>query len=101
MKKPLVLPTTIFIISGCISVSSVKETQKPVKDELKAIAIAVEEWQRIYGKKQIAGEKPYHAIQVGEVWVVHGSLPPQTVGGVSWAVISKKDGTVLGTTHTR
>ena len=81
--------------------SSVHTEAKTIDSEKEAISIAVKKWQSIYGKKQIQEQKPYFALTVGEVWVVHGSLPPQTAGGVAWAVISKKDGAILGVTHTK
>jgi NTF2 fold immunity protein len=64
-----------------------------------AIAIAVAVWTPIYGAKQIAAEKPYHAELLRGTWHVSGSLPPGFFGGVAEADISKEDGRVLGVTH--
>ena len=70
-----------------------------VPDAATAIKIAVAVWEPIYGRKQIQGQKPFHATLRGGVWTVHGSLPPNTVGGVAEADISKRDGRVLRVIH--
>ena len=60
-----------------------------------AIQIAVAVWEPIYGKQQIAGEKPYKATLKDGVWFVEGSLPKGWRGGVAEAEISKDTGTIL------
>ena len=64
-----------------------------------AIKIAVAVWEPIYGVEKIAGEKPYKASLVGDVWVVQGSLPKGWLGGVAIAEISKSDGKILRVSH--
>lgn len=70
-----------------------------VPDPETAIRIALAVWEPIYGKEQIAGEKPYVATLSGEVWTVHGSLPKQGVGGVAEIDIRKDDGRILRVSH--
>jgi hypothetical protein len=70
-----------------------------VPDATTAIKIAVAVWEPIYGRKQIQSQKPFRATLRNGVWTVHGSLPPNTVGGVAEAEISKKDGRVLRVIH--
>ena len=70
-----------------------------VPDADTAIRIAVAVWEPIYGRKQIQSQKPFRAALRNGVWTVHGSLPPNTPGGVAEADISKKDGRVLRVIH--
>ena len=76
-----------------------------VPDAKTAIKIAVAVWEPIYGEKQIAQEKPYHA-QLGTngVWVVEGTfhsgwLFNDAKGGVALAEIAKADGRILKIIH--
>jgi hypothetical protein len=70
-----------------------------VPDADTAIEIAVAVWEPIYGREQIAGEKPFTALLQNGVWIVEGSLPPRIKGGVARAEIAKDDGRVLRVTH--
>jgi hypothetical protein len=70
-----------------------------VPDAKTAIKTAVAVWEPIYGEKQIAGEKPYHAQLTDGVWTVEGSLPDGWDGGVAIAQIAKSDGRVLLVIH--
>ena len=75
-----------------------------VPDVETAIAIAVAVWNPIYGKEQIAREKPYVATLTGDVWSVVGSLPnapngAPVSGGVAMIAISKRSGCILTVTH--
>ena len=72
-----------------------------VPDADTAIKIAVVVWSRIYGEREIAAEKPYHATLKDGIWTVQGSMPeevsekPTAVGGVAYAEIAKADGRIL------
>jgi hypothetical protein len=70
-----------------------------VPDAATAIRIAVAVWEPIYGRAKIAGEKPYKASLINGVWVVEGSLAPESLGGVARAEISKEDGRIIRVTH--
>src|SRR5688572_20401219 len=70
-----------------------------VPDAETAIRIAIAVWEPIYGKKQIAEEKPYNATLKDGVWFVEGSLPKGWKGGVAEAEISKDTGTILRISH--
>ena len=76
-----------------------------VADAETAIKIAVAVWEPIYGRENIALQKPYKARLVGDVWIVEGSLPESpsgrvlVLGGVALAEISKDDGRVLRVSH--
>jgi len=76
-----------------------------VPDAETAIKIAVVVWSRIYGEREIAGEKPYRAALKDGVWTVWGSMPEDPsgkltfVGGVAYAKIAKADGRILAIGH--
>ncbi|MCW3053820.1 MAG: hypothetical protein JWN14_2990 [Chthonomonadales bacterium] len=83
---------------------SLRKTYQPkggfVPDAETAIAIALAVWGPIYGKENIAREKPFTATLKNGIWRVQGSLPREyTHGGVAIAEISKKDGRILGVIH--
>jgi outer membrane lipoprotein SlyB len=98
--KSVISILIIFVLAGCSNFKNSRETVSgPVEKEEAAIAIAVNEWNIIYGPKTIASEKPYSARLEGDVWIVTGSLPKGYVGGVAMAIISKKDGSILKVSH--
>jgi NTF2 fold immunity protein len=70
-----------------------------VPDETTAIKIAVAVWEPVYGKEKIAEQAPYKAALKNGVWLVTGSLPARTLGGVAIAEINKEDGMVLRVSH--
>lgn len=75
--------------------------QNFVPDEQTAIKIAEAIWLPIYGK-EINNEKPYTVrLKNDSVWVVCGSLPPHSYGGVAYIEIQKKDCKILKVTHGR
>ena len=83
---------------------SVRKSYQPkggfVPDAETAIAIAQAVWGPIYGRENIAREKPFKATLHNGVWRVEGSLPKEyNYGGVAIAEISKKDGRILGVIH--
>ena len=70
-----------------------------VADSERAIMIALEVWEPIYGKDHIAEEKPYRAQLLNDVWTVEGSLPDGWNGGVAIVEIAKVDGEILRVSH--
>jgi NTF2 fold immunity protein len=103
----MVRPLRYFLVIACGATLSIaaepKHTYMPaagyVPDAATAIKIAVAVWEPIYGAKQIAGEKPFHAALHRGVWTVQGSLPEKTPGGVALAEISQKDGRIMRVSH--
>ena len=63
-----------------------------------AIKIAEAVWLPIYGDAVLT-KKPFVARLVNEVWIVEGTLPAESLGGVPIAEISKKDGKILRISH--
>lgn len=72
-----------------------------VADGDTAIQITVAAWEPIYGADKIASEKPYRVHETADAWIVEGSLPKETVGGVAVAEIAKADGRVVRVSHGR
>ena len=70
-----------------------------VPDTETAIKVAVAVWEPLYGKQNIASERPYRVTLRGGIWHVTGSLPPLTPGGVAEADIRRSDGKVLRIMH--
>lgn len=69
-----------------------------------AVAIAEAVLIPVYGKQQIASERPFKAELSGGVWDVTGSVacnPPGSVcpGGAAEVKLSKKSGEILFMTH--
>jgi len=88
-----------FALAGEDSKHNYKPEAGYVPDAETAIKIAVAVWSPIYGKKYIASEKPYNAVLTNGVWIVQGSLPKGSVGGVAVAEIAKDDGKILRVSH--
>lgn len=70
-----------------------------VPDSATAINIAVAVWTPIYGAKEIASERPFVAQLRGDVWTVHGTLPPNMRGGTAIAEIAKRDARIIRVSH--
>jgi len=80
-----------------------KHNYKPpngyVPDAETAVTIAVAIWIPIYGEDEIKKQKPYTAELNDTVWIVTGSLPEGSVGGVALAEISKESGQIIRVSH--
>lgn len=69
----------------------------PDKETAEKIALAV--WLPIYGRN-IYNEAPYRVkLLENEIWLVKGTLPKGTLGGVAIIKIQKKDGKILMVAH--
>ena len=71
-----------------------------VPDKITAVRIAIAVWLPIYGEI-IYKEKPYIANLKNGVWIVKGSLPKGSVGGVAMIAIQKKDGKIITVIHSK
>ena len=58
-------------------------------------------WTEIYGEECVKRHKPYEVSfdEASEIWLVMGTLPKYTVGGVPGILIQKNDGKVIGVWH--
>lgn len=104
MKATFAAAGLIIPLAGLvIAAESAKHSYRPeagyVPDAKTAIRIAVAVWEPIYGEKQIANQKPYHATLTNGVWTVEGTLHGSRFGGVAVAEISKEDARVLRVSH--
>ncbi|MDD5260923.1 MAG: YbbC/YhhH family protein [Methylacidiphilales bacterium] len=103
--KTFTVVSAIILANICaFAGETAKHNYKPndgyVPDAKTAIKIAVAVWEPIYGEKQIAGEKPYKAkLGSNNIWIVEGSLPENTIGGVAIAEIAKDDGKIIRVSH--
>jgi len=71
-----------------------------VPDAKTAIAIAEAILVPIYGQKQIASERPFHAVlDKRGVWTVEGTLPSGSDGGVAEIKLSRQDSRILYVMH--
>jgi hypothetical protein len=71
-----------------------------VREEATAIRIAEAVWLALYGKG-IDDSRPFRAELVQDVWIVAGSLPKNSPGGVPIARIRRDNGQILQVTHTQ
>jgi hypothetical protein len=70
-----------------------------VPDSETAVQIAEAVLSGVYGREQIAKQKPLKAVLKGDVWVVTGTLPENLVGGTVVVELSKRDARVMRVTH--
>jgi hypothetical protein len=102
-KRPAIACSLGLLASLVLAAEDPKHSYKPdagyVPDSKTAIKIAVAVWEPIYGEKEIAKEKPYHATLTNGVWTVGGTFHGSGFGGVAVAEISKGDARVLRVSH--
>ena len=72
-----------------------------VPDAETAVKIAQAVLEPIYGVEEIRRQLPLEAVLHNEVWIVQGSVPTGTRGGVAYAEIAKRDGRIIRVTHGR
>jgi hypothetical protein len=103
MKKLCVVLLVAVAVAAAATPQSTGTYTPPngfVPDAATAMRIAEAVWIPIYGEAHIAAQKPFKATLKGDVWTVTGKdLPPQTLGGVAEADISKRDGRILRVIH--
>lgn len=95
----IALLLTIGQLLGSVSrAQSAAPKEGLVPDAATAVRIAEAVWLPIYGKG-IYEKRPFVAKLKGDVWVVSGTLPKDTLGGVPEAHIAKRDARVLKVVH--
>ncbi|WP_185816944.1 YbbC/YhhH family protein [Hymenobacter metallilatus] len=72
---------------------------RPLPDSVAAVRIAEPILFRTYGKKNIVDERPYEVYLIDKYWVVMGTLPEDTDGGVFIIILDSKDSRVIKLTH--
>jgi hypothetical protein len=53
----------------------------------------------VYGKDEIQRQKPFSIKDTGDSWIISGSLPKNSLGGVANIEIDKRTGTITNVTH--
>ena len=76
----------------CISTAIAADGKYYVADAATAIKIAIAFWEPIYGRENVAKNKPFHAKLKNGIWIVDGSLPPDRVDRLPVTKIDQKDG---------
>lgn len=74
-------------------------THDVITDGETAVKITIAILEPIYGKEQIAREKPFKTILKNGVWTVEGTLSSNKIGGVAVVQINKEDGRILKVSH--
>jgi hypothetical protein len=92
MKR--ILTSLIFAICG-ISIAIAADGKYYVPDAATAIKIATAFWEPIYGRNNVAQNKPFHATLQNGIWIVDGSLPAKRVDRVPVTKIAQKDGRIV------
>lgn len=70
-----------------------------IKDKETAIEVAEPILFKIYGKKNITGERPYECYLIDGYWYICGTLPKNWMGGVFEIIINSKNGQVIKLVH--
>jgi len=70
-----------------------------IPDSLTAVRVAEAVLTPVYGLQEVEGQRPLVATLVDSVWIVHGTLPPDHVGGVARVELSQRDARVLRMIH--
>ncbi|GGD22475.1 hypothetical protein GCM10011343_10860 [Flavobacterium orientale] len=71
-----------------------------LKDSTTVVAVAEAILFNKYGKKTIEKQKPYKILKVKEYyWVIEGSLPKNTKGGVFFIILDARNSKVLKLKH--
>ncbi|WP_294206177.1 NTF2 fold immunity protein [uncultured Chryseobacterium sp.] len=71
-----------------------------ITDKEVALTIAENKWKEVYGSSAINRQKPFVAEKQNDtIWIVHGTFPKPTIGGVAYAEVNVKTKKVVKYTH--
>lgn len=70
-----------------------------IKDSLTAINVAEPILFSIYGKNNIAKQRPYEIYFIDNYWVIGGTLPKEYLGGTFLIIIDSRDCKIIRITH--
>ncbi|WP_343680697.1 NTF2 fold immunity protein [Chryseobacterium arthrosphaerae] len=74
-----------------------KSKETDIKKEV--ISIAEKKWIEVYGKS-VEKQKPFAVEKKNDsIWIVHGTFPKPTIGGVAYAEVNIKTKKVVKYTH--
>lgn len=77
---------------------NIATTEDDIKKEV--ISIAEKKWIEVYGESAINKQKPFVAEKKDDsIWIVHGTFPKPTIGGIASAEVNVKTKEVVKYTH--
>ncbi|WP_354576931.1 NTF2 fold immunity protein [Hymenobacter sp. UYP22] len=79
-----------------INVSTVTQA---LPDSAAAVRVAEPILFRTYGQKNIVHERPYEVYLIDKYWVLMGTLPKDSDGGVFTIILNSQDSRVIELTH--
>jgi hypothetical protein len=89
MKR--IIASLIFAMWG-VTTAIATDGKYYVPDAATAIKIAIAFWEPIYGRENVARNKPFRAKLKNGIWIVDGSLPAERVDRLPVTKIDQKDG---------
>jgi hypothetical protein len=72
-----------------------------IPDSITAVQVAEPVLFKIYGKSNIASERPYETYLINHYWVIMGTLPKEWLGGTFLLILDAQDGRIIKLTHGR
>lgn len=99
MKNYIFLAFTVIISCNKTNNegSNIKNNETDIKKEV--ISIAEKKWIEVYGKS-VEKQKPFAVERKNDsIWIVHGTFPKPTIGGVAYAEVNIKTKEVVKYTH--
>jgi hypothetical protein len=72
---------------------------KVISDKETAEIIAETILFKIYGKDNIIKQRPYEINQIGNFWVLNGTLPQNIIGGTFLIILNTTNGQIIKLTH--
>lgn len=72
---------------------------KVISDNETAEIIAETILFKIYGKDNIIKQRPYEINQIGNFWVLNGTLPQNMIGGTFLIILNSTNGQIIKLTH--
>lgn len=70
-----------------------------IKDSVTAISIAEPLLFSMYGKDNIAQQRPYETYFIDNYWILRGTLPKNSVGGTFLIIIDARNSSIVKITH--
>ena len=91
----------LFVLAVCIFFSA-SNGRRAINDEKTALRIAESTFIKKYGTYTISFSRPLTAeLTADGIWIVHGNLPENTLGGLPFLAMRQSDGAILEITHGR
>jgi len=97
--KSQILRSVTLIILFFICFSKADSQNIHIDDKKSLVKYAEPILFKTYGNHQILSERPYIILFKGGVWIMHGTLPNNSLGGTFYIEIMAKDGKVIKMTH--